>query len=345
MAATRHASAASVAALPGWAEDDAAAAFASFRLTAEAILGGAAPLRSAQPAGPDLARAARAALDLPAAVSIEDARAFFADRFAPVALAADAFLTGYYEPVVDGALTPGPGFEAPVLARPDDLDACEPYPDRAAIEREALDPAGRFRPVAWLRDWVEVFLVQVQGSARVRLADGTELRLTYAGRNRHPYTSIGRLLVAEGAIAAEAMALDRLKAWLRANGQGVGARGRATMARNASYVFFAATPTDGRSGPTGGAGVPLTRLRSVAVDRTRWSYGLPFWVDARLPWTGGDEFRPFRRLLVAQDTGSAITGEARIDLFFGSGEEAGIRAGGIRHGGTAVVLLPRAVPR
>ncbi len=326
------------AALEGWREDDATAAFACFRSSAQAIVAAKSPLRAALPATPDLVAVARAALDLPSTPRLEDARAFFEGRFLPVRLGAPAFLTGYYEPVVDGARDRSEAFAAPILARPDDLDAVEPYPDRTAIERAALE--GRYRPLVWLRDWVEVFLIQVQGSARVRLPDGTILRLTYAGRNRRPYTSIGRILVEDGAIAPDAMSLDRLKTWLRDAGQEWGERGRAVMARNSSYIFFAAVPEAGQAGPTGGAGVPLTPLRSIAVDRTLWCYGLPFWIDATLPWVSDDP-QPFRRLMIAQDTGSAITGEARADLFFGAGEAAGRRAGGIRHHGTAVLLRPR----
>ena len=166
------------------------------------------------------------------------------------------------------------------------------------------------------------------------------LRLTYAGRNGHPYTSIGRLLAERGEVAPGAMSLDWLKGWLRAHGQNPGEAGRALMARNASYIFFSAGPLTGQDGPTGGAGVPLTTLRSIAVDRSRWSYGLPFWIDAVLPWRGTNPSR-LRRLMIAQDTGSAIVGPARADLFFGSGPEAGHRAGDIRHRGRFVVLQPK----
>ena len=136
------------------------------------------------------------------------------------------------------------------------------------------------------------------------------------------------------------MSLARLKAWLRANGLKPGDKGRAIMQRNASYVFFRLVEdVDPALGPIGGAGIALTPLRSIAVDRTLWSYGLPFWIEAELPWES-DELSPFRRLMVAHDTGSAIVGAARADIFFGTGEAAGARAGAIRCRGAFAVLAP-----
>jgi membrane-bound lytic murein transglycosylase A len=259
-----------------------------------------------------------------------------------------------------GALTQTPEFSAPVLARPSDLvtfapgqvlppsfdpalsgaqrlsdGALRPYPDRATIE------AGPGDPILWLRDPVEVFMAQVQGSARVALPDGRLVRLAYHGRNGQPYTSIGRLLIESGEIPEGEMSLARLKAWLRANGLAPGEKARNLMQRNRSYVFFKIEETfDPTEGPTGGAGVALTPLRSIAVDRNFWAYGTPFWLEAQLPWRG-PEATPFRRLTIAQDTGSAILRAARADLFFGAGDEAGARAGDIRHPCVFTVLLPR----
>ncbi|MGH6869159.1 MAG: murein transglycosylase A, partial [Methylocella sp.] len=243
-----------------------------------------------------------------------------------------------YEPIADGSLTRSRDFNAPVFAQPDNLDAHAVYPDRAAIEAGALD--GHAAPVAWLRDRVEVFFVQVQGSARVRLANGKVLRLVYAGRNGHSYTSIGRILIDAGEIARADMSLATIKHWIRAHGQYPGDAGAALMHRNKSYVFFSpheeCAPA---SGPIGGQGISLTALRSIAVDRAIWTYGLPFWIAADLPWRGSTP-SPFRRLMIAQDTGAAIKGPARADIFFGSGDDAGARAGDIRHAGDIVVLLP-----
>lgn len=342
------------------------AAFGAFHRTARAVAEGPASLRPALPPGHGLGAAFAAARAQGPGLSAAQAQDFFTRHFEPqVVSAGDAFFTGYYEPIVAGALTRSAAFCAPLLARPADLvsfapddsrpdwardlaaarigpgGALSPYPARPAIEAAAEN--GAFEPLVWLRDWVEVFLIHVQGSARVRLPDGRRLRLTYAGRNGHSYTSIGRILAESGAIAPEAMSLDRLKAWLRDSGQAEGQPGRALMARNASYIFFEATPDTDEAGPIGGAGVPLAALTSIAVDRTRWCYGLPFIIDALLPWAGPDA-TPFRRVTIAQDTGSAIVGPARVDLFLGSGPEAGRLAGGIRHRGSLSVLLPRGAP-
>jgi len=185
----------------------------------------------------------------------------------------------------------------------------------------------------------------VQGSARVRLADGSLLRLAYAGRNGHPYTSIGRILIDTGEIAEADMSLATLKQWIRAHGQNPGDAGALLMHRNKSYVFFSLhEECEPARGPIGGQGISLTALRSIAVDRAIWTYGLPFWIAADLPWRGSSP-SPFRRLMIAQDTGSAITGPARADIFFGSGDDAGARAGDIRHAGDVVVFLPAAEGR
>ena len=272
------------------------------------------------------------------------ARRFFERHFRPCHVSASAgvrnagFLTGYYEPIVDGSLTRSRDFTTPVLARPDNLTDFAPYPDRAAIEAGALER--RSAAIVWLRDRVEVFLAQVQGSARVRLADGSLLRLAYAGRNGHPYTSIGRVLIDTGEIAEADMSLATLKQWIRTHGQNPGDAGAVLMHRNKSYVFFSLhAECEPACGPIGGQGISLTALRSIAVDRTIWTYGLPFWIAADLPWRSSSP-SPFRRLMIAQDTGSAIEGPARADIFFGSGDDAGARAGDIRHAGDVVVLLP-----
>ena len=352
-------------ALPGFLKDDLVEAYACFHASAVTLVAGGPELRPALPASTGLLDACRAAVGHGPVATQADALAFFEANFEPVRVdesGRDAFFTGYYEPVLDGSAVPRGGFEAPLLGRPDDLKtfaaeesrppwltgfsaariggagALSVYPSRTEIEASAMQ--GCFRPVVWLRDWVEAFLVHVQGSARVRLPDGVELRVTYAGRNGHPYTSIGKILVQEGHIEADAMSLDRLKSWLRQGGQEPGMPGRAVMQRNASFIFFEAAPATSDGGPVGGMGLPLTPLRSVAVDRLVWSYGLPFWVDAELPWQSAVP-TSFRRLMIAQDTGSAITGPARADLYFGSGDPAGRLAGGIRHRGGFTLLRPK----
>ncbi len=313
--------------LEGFADDDALAAFRVFRDMAAALLAGTPPLRAACPPPPELLTAARAAQRAQAGDAAA-ASAFFVAHFEPRSIGR-GFLTGYYEPWVDGALAPSPAFAAPLLARPPDLGARAPYPTRGEIEAEARDP------IVWLKDAVEAYLIQVQGSARVRLAEQGWRRLIYDGRNGRPYTSIGRLLIEAGAIAESEMSLARLKSWLRANPE----RGRAMMRRNESFVFFRLAP-DGGEGPIGGAGRPLTPLRSLAVDRTLWSYGLPFYPVAALPWRS-ERTEPFARLMIAEDTGTAIVGPARADLYFGGGDDAGARAGAIRHEAEMFVLWPK----
>jgi membrane-bound lytic murein transglycosylase A len=346
--------------LAGWDEDDHAAAFAVFRRSCEAILKETPALRAASAPDADLRRVCEAAVRHDADPSREAARRFFEAHFAPLEVRPQSgrgFLTGYFEPEYEGSLTASSDFPAPLLARPDDLISVppgetlpgldsalqaarrtdtgwSPYPDRAAIETGAL--GDRAKPIAFVRDAVAAFVMQVQGSARLRLPDGRTLRVAYAGRNGLPYTSIGRILVEEGRIPLEDMSLERLTGWLRAHPD----EGRAVMRRNRSFVFFRIAdelaPADG---PIGGAGLPLTPGRSLAVDRSLWSYGLPFWLDGALPLAGGGE-EPLRRLMVAQDTGTAIVGPARGDYFFGSGAEAGTRAGLLRHPARFIVLSP-----
>jgi membrane-bound lytic murein transglycosylase A len=344
--------------LAGFDADDVRAALATFLVSARALCDNAAPTRPACDPSPHLAAIARDALALEP--SDEAARRFFVTRFQPFRVRSGAadeagFLTGYYEPLVRGSRVRTPAFTGRVLGRPRDLvtfplgsgpagfDAAQrladgtlrPYPERGAIED------GEGEAILWLEDAVEVFLAQVQGSARVELPDGRQVRLAYDGRNGQPYTSIGRLLIEAGEIAERDMSLASLKRWLREHGLGAGERGGALMRRNRSYVFFKREEAlDPALGPTGGAGVPLTPLRSIAVDRSIWAYGTPFWIDAELPWRS-ESASPFRRLMIAQDTGSAILGAARADIFFGGGEAAGARAGAIRHRGTFTALLPR----
>jgi membrane-bound lytic murein transglycosylase A len=334
----------SFADLDDFQQDDHFEAFQVFARSCAAIATNVTPPRKGIAASAALKAIAQATLRQEMREPAQ-ARRFFEAHFRPFRVAPKApwasragFLTGFYEPIVEGSLRRTRDFMAPMLSRPDNFNAVARYPDRAAIEAGALD--NHAAPVVWLRDRVEVFLVQVQGSARVRLADRRVIRLVYAGRNGHPYTSIGRVLIDSGEIAEADMSLAALKQWIRAHGQNPGDAGAALMHRNKSYVFFSVFEgCEPARGPLGGQGISLTPLRSIAVDRGIWTYGLPFWIAADLPWRGSTP-SPFRRLMFAQDTGSAITGPARADIFFGSGDDAGARAGDIRHAGDVVVLLP-----
>ncbi|WP_244610727.1 murein transglycosylase A [Microvirga pakistanensis] len=349
--------------LDAWADDDHAAAFRAFLRSCRALDASAAALRPARTPERRLEAVCRAALKNPSP-SRAEARRFFEAHFQPFAViphTGQGFLTGYYEPEFLGSRTPDARYRVPLLARPDDLvtipqgetlpgidkglqaarrtgRSYEPYPDRAAIEDGALGPLAK--PIVYLREPGEAFIIHVQGSSRIRLTDGSVMRVAYAGRNGRPYTSIGRLLVQRGEMDLESMTLARLMGWLKDNP----GPARELMRQNQSYIFFReAGELAPEDGPIGGAGFPLVPGRSLAVDRQLWAYGLPFWLEGELPFSLAKS-EPLRRLMIAQDTGSAIVGPARGDFFFGSGEEAGIRAGLLRHATRFVVLQPKAQP-
>jgi membrane-bound lytic murein transglycosylase A len=346
--------------LDSWAVDDHAAAFRAFLRSCRVLLSSAAELRPAQaPNGPLLAVCREALKNQN--LSRSEARHFFETHFRPFAVtprSGGGFLTGYYEPEFKGSRTPDSRYTVPLLARPGDLvtipqgetlpgidgslqaarrtaQGYEPYPDRAAIEDGALGSLAK--PVVYLREPAEAFIIHVQGSSRIRLTDGSVMRVAYAGRNGRPYTSIGRLLVQRGEMDLESMTLEKLVGWLKAHP----GPARDLMRQNQSYIFFReADELAPGDGPIGGAGFPLVPGRSLAVDRSLWAYGLPFWLEGELPLTL-EKSEPLRRLMIAQDTGSAIVGPARGDFFFGSGEEAGTRAGLLRHTTRFVVLKPK----
>ncbi|WP_414739674.1 murein transglycosylase A [Methylorubrum extorquens] len=353
----------SLAALPGWRGDDGAASLDAFRRTCAGPGPNPPQIEGVTGSPADLAAACAAAAE----VKPGDAKRFFEARFSAYRIVRPAsgteperrvgFLTGYFEPELTGSLEPGPGYTAPVLARPDDLVSLAPgetapgldplyragrrtetglvpYPDRAAIEDGALGE--RTRPLLWLRDAVDLFVLQVQGSGRVRLPDGRGMRVLYDGKNGQPYTSIGKLIVNEGHLPINGLSLERWTAWLRANPD----HARRLMRMNASYIFFRTEPvTDPALGPPGAAGVPLSPGRSMAVDGNLWRYGLPFWLEGKLPGQPGRG-----HLVVAADTGSAIVGPARGDLYVGTGAAAGRAAGDLHDRMGFVVLIPKPAP-
>jgi membrane-bound lytic murein transglycosylase A len=346
--------------IPGWRADDQRAALSIFARGCTAN----PPLRAgaAVPPGLEAACAAAAAASRPGPASRDSVRAFFESRFTfwriRPADGASGFMTGYFEPEFEGSLTRSDAFPTPLYGRPADLmtrmpgddwpgldpdltsarrtpRGLEPYPDRTAIETGALD--GENLEILWMRDPVDRFVLQVQGSGRIRLPDGSVTRLVYAGRNGHAYTSLGRVLSERESIPPEQMTMDRLIARLKADESFA----RDLIRLNRSFVFFARRDDlHPDSGPIGGAGLPLTPLRSIAIDRSIWPYGLPVWIDATIPGEDGGMER-LSRLTIAQDTGSAILGAARMDLFVGSGAKAGHRAGLIRHPVDFIVLWPR----
>jgi len=292
------------------------------------------------------------------------AREFFEGNFRPLRISrlgeGQGFLTGYYEPIVDGSRFPTREFTVPLYRRPDDLVApgerkgesfpnrgpafrraqdgkLVPYYDRGEIEDGALD--GRHLEICWLKDPFAALTIQIQGSARVRLEDGLIMRVNYAAHNGLPYTPVGRILIERNLVPREEMSLDRIRKWMSDNPD----QTKELRRKNQGFVFFRISGLADESEPAGGEGVPLTPGRSIAVDRPLHAYGTPFFIEADLPIDGATAKTPWRRLTIAQDTGSAIVGPARADIYFGAGDEAGRIAGRVRHPGRVTMLVPRAL--
>ena len=283
----------SPAGIPGWAAEDHAAAYAVWHLTA-----------------PDTA-------------PVPDARRFFETAFD--AEPRPCHCTGYYEPELSGHLTPDARFRHPLYALPPDLPPDRPWFSRAEIAEGDL-LAGR--ELVWLDSAIEGFLAQVQGSVRVRVDNGTVLRFGYAGKNGHPYRSIGQELIRRGEVDQNAMSAEAIRDWCAAHPNRVAD----LLATNPSFVFFRPLDLPETLGPIGASGVPLTPLRSLAADPDHIAPGTPVWVEC------GSQ----QALFIAQDTGSAIKGPGRIDLFCGSGAAAGRMASGLNAQGTIHVLHPKA---
>lgn len=350
---------ASFSELPGWRDDETSAALPALRRSCERF----ARLPDDREVGPQgLAgttadwRAPCAALSSVEPGNDSSMRAYLETWFRPY-LASDrgeesGLFTGYYETELRGALTHGGPYQTPLLRAPDDLikvdpsempgdwpenvtaarrvdGALQPYPVRGAIEDAPADPED---VLLWIDDPVDAFFLHVQGSGRVALPDGSTVRVGFAGANGHPFYAIGRALIAEGVLSRENVSAQAVRDWLRANP----VEGRALMRRNDRYIFFRFIEGDG---PIGAAGVPLTAGRSLAVDPSFLPYGPPLWLDTTWPGTAA----PLRRLMVAQDTGSAIQGPVRGDFFWGSGEPALEQAGRMKQPGRYYLLLPEPV--
>ena len=294
--------------LQGWADDDHRAALDVFRLTCAD--------------GP-----AAALCDLAATAPV--ARGFFEEHFTPVLIedGTPMLFTGYYEPELAGSRNRDATYCYPLYGVPDDLDPDTPYLTRREIEEgRALDSY----EIAWLADPVDLFFLQVQGSGRLRLPDGSMMRVGFGAKNGHAYTSIGKLLVERGVFAADKISPEAIRAWVRENGTA----GRALLWENESYVFFREIgDVPAEDGPLGALGRSVTARRTLAVDPSVTPLGLPVWIEKH----GG---APMHRLMVAQDTGSAIKGAQRADIFFGTGDAAGKLAGQVKDTGRMVVLVP-----
>ena len=351
--------------LPGWDEDDHLAAFAAFRRSAFHVL--TKPYRSGG-LGVDF-NAFTEAYATARSVSPTDraqARAFFERHFIPAHIGAESggagLVTGFYEPVVDASPVRTEQFTVPLLSRPADLvdidDANRPpgmdpylafgraapnrpveFFDRGEIERGAL--SGKGLEIAWLADKVDAFFIHVQGAARLTMTDGRLCRVTYAAKSGQRFTGPGKILSELGEIPLEEVTMQSIRAWFKAHPDRVDE----ILWRNRSYIFFRelsfreAGFDDPELGPIAAAKVPLTPGRSVAVDRLLHTFGTPFYIDG--PSLTAFDKKPFRRLMIAQDTGSAITGPARGDLFAGTGSAAGEIAGIIRNPAEFYALIPR----
>jgi membrane-bound lytic murein transglycosylase A len=335
--------------LPGWGQDDLAAAWPAFRASCRA-------LRFRDAWREACARAE--ALENPDGAAV---RAFFEANFVPYRVAngdgtTEGLVTGYYEPVLRGSRERRAPFVHPLFAPPDDLLIIDlasvapdtrnmrlrgrldgrrvvPYWSRAEIEDGKAPVDGK--ELVYVDDAIEAFFMQIQGSGRVRLADGEELRIGYADQNGHPYQSIGRWLVARGELALGQASMQGIQSWARANP----ARVVELLNQNPSYVFFRELPPS-PGGPPGAQGIPLTAERSIAIDPRFVPLGAPVYLATTHP----NSSVPLERLMVAQDTGGAIRGAVRADFYWGTGPDAGLLAGRMRQQGRMWVLLPLGYP-
>lgn len=298
--------------LRGWHEDDHAEALSVFAQTCDLIEGHDWQALCA------LAR------------SGPTARVFFELFFRPVLIedGRPMLFTGYYEPEIAGSPVPTARFRTPLHRPPPDLGSGL-WHTRAEIEGQGL-LARRGLEIAWIEDPVDAFFLQVQGSGRIRMPDGRVMRLGYAGQNGHPYVSVGQELVRQGIYPQHRVSAATIRAYVRANPEA----GAELLRRNPSYVFFREVRgVPAEKGPIGAMARSVTTGRTVAVDPRHVTLGAPIWIEKR-------GRAPMQRLMVAQDTGGAIRGAQRADIFYGTGDEAGRRAGTVKDPGRMVVLLP-----
>ena len=344
----------------GWSGDDHASAYSTFQASCRPILH--SPAADDRPIRAALQRiCARAVKGSP--LSNAAAQRFFEENFLPIRIRKlgdqAGFLTGYYEPVVDGSRFPTREFTVPLYRRPPDLIAAGatqpggpfpnsgrafrrtragqlvPYFDRGEIEDGALD--GQHLEICWLRSATDALFIQIQGSARIRLEDGTMLRVNYDAHNGYPYVPVGRVLIDRNIIPREEMSMSRIREWMQSHPE----EAKDVRRQNRSMVFFRIVGLSNDGEALGAQGIPLAAGRSIAVDKALHVYGTPFFIAADLPIAGPQPNTPFRRTMIAQDTGSAIVGPARADLYFGAGDQAAQVAGRIRQPGQFTMLLPR----
>lgn len=358
-----HLEALSFSGLEGWAEDDPSPLFPALKDVLD-HLQNAKPYRTGSlgVTVADLLPLLDAAAEARPQNAAE-ARAFFEIHCQPFRIVphspARGFVTGFYEPEVEVSATPDATWRYPFYRRPDDLvdvdDDNRPvemdadyrfglknpdgsigfYPDRGAIDRGALE--GRGLEIAWAKSKVDVFFAHVQGATRLVYPDGSVRRITYSAKAGHPFSGIGRYLVDCGELDLATISMQTIRAWLAAHTERVDE----ILWQNRSYIFFREADVEGLGkGPIAAAKVPLIAGRSLAVDRLIHTFGCPFFVSSQT-LTHLDGGQPFRRLVLALDTGTAIVGPARGDIFTGSGFEAGNQAGTIRNAADFVILIPK----
>lgn len=301
--------------LDGWYEDNQTEGLIAFLETCDAL------------DAPDWRPICKLARDVPQ--DDASARSFFELFFKPVLIGAPpALFTGYYEPELPGSPVRTPRYAYPIYRKPPELTEGQVWQPRSVIEGGLL--RGRGLEIAWLDDPVEVYFLQIQGSGRILMPDGHVMRVGYGGKNGQPYRSVGQEMVRRGTHTLDQVSAQEIRAWVKRNG----AVGQALLNHNPSYVFFRKLddlPAD--RGPIGAMGRSITTLRSAAIDPAFISLGAPLWVEK-------DGRNPIRRLMIAQDTGGAIKGAQRADIFFGTGDAAGDSAGTVKDGGRLIQLLP-----
>ena len=336
----------SFAALDGWVDDDHAAAFDTFLKSCSAILNASKAERASRPFFGALFKVCERAVAAGGQLDREHARTFFEDNFKPVRVMpagqTEGFFTGYYETEVDGSRFPSDEYTIPIYAAPAETVRKHQSKvfadlDRTKIEDGAL--AGKDLEICYVKNPVDAFFAQIQGSTRVKLDTGKLLRLNYVASNGQPYTPVGKFLIDRGIVSREEMSMDKIREFMESNPD----EGRELRRKNHSFVFFQETALNAHDECIGAQGVPLTPGRSLAVDKKIHVFGTPIWIEAEFPIDSEKPETKFRHLLFAQDTGSAIVGPARADIYFGHGEDISHVAGRIRQHGQFVMLVPQSV--
>ncbi len=351
--------------IDGWVDDDHTAALQAFLGSAHQMQSQPYKTRALGVCSHALQQTAARAIDQFGGdkdISPSKARDFFETHFQPRRVISDTgttgLLTGYFEPVEPASRTKSPQFPIPIYRRPPDLididatnrpahmdeemrygcvkdGSVSEYLDRKAIQEGALE--GQGLELVYVKDKTTAFFIHVQGSAHLLMDDGTSMRITYAAKSGHRYSSLGKIVCERTGILPAEMTADKLASWMRNHPHDIDA----LLACNRSYIFFEQSLEAGvvDVGPIAAAKVPLVAGRSIAIDRTLHTFGAPIWLSTNKALPGNPN--PLRRLMVAHDTGSAITGPMRADIFMGSGADAGLIAGRVRHDVEMVLLVPR----